>query len=177
MSICAIPANPAALLTAKALGISEATQRLVFKQTKAPSLGQQIRAARRRVAKAERMAANSPTAYQRAVWARVLARFQRDEAELRERAARPVSPLEELKIRADALSAEVAAIGREIARAQDPYDWDAVRREHDQAIANYTANAKAHLDPKPYTPSTDTHTTTWRGQKIDRRPVWRGRKV
>jgi HK97 family phage prohead protease len=64
-SLVSIPANPSALMKAKALGTSEATRRMVFKQTKTLTLGQKVRAARRRVAKAKRVLANSRTDYQR----------------------------------------------------------------------------------------------------------------
>jgi HK97 family phage prohead protease len=87
-SLCSVPANPSALLTAKALGVSEQTIAMVFKQTD----GQRIREARRAVRKAKLKpsAADRRLAHALEVRAKAMAKITEIDAKIaREHAASP----------------------------------------------------------------------------------------
>jgi hypothetical protein len=94
------------------------------------------------------------------------------------RASQPVSPLEGLQVRADALAIEIAQIAAEIRRAQDPWGVHARAAETQTAFTVTQKKIDARLPRKPeYRASDDANSTTWRGERIDHRPVWKGKKV
>ena len=175
VSLVSCPANVDAVSLARSMKISDTTMREAFKQT---TFGEQIRQARRRVALAKSRLANAKTDRERSIHARVLAIFQESERKLVARAAQPVTPLEELEAKANVLSNEMRQIEAEIQRAQDPFGVNARAQETIDAFTRTGKQiATRHPNPKPYVPSANADTTTWRGKKIDQRPTWKGKKV
>jgi hypothetical protein len=151
-SLVAVPANPSALLCAKALGVSKQTIAMIFKQgdqddfvDMGDCVGQMIE---------DGMDPDEAVAFCSVLF--------NEEQRL----------AKALKARARAM-AEVQRIDDQIA---SEYSWsEQKRRQTEKTIEAYTKHAVP--DPKPNTTFDSSSAITWRGQRIDLRPSWRGKKV
>jgi HK97 family phage prohead protease len=81
-SLVSVPANPSALLTAKALGISKETIQKIFKSTETPSTAQRIRDYRRSIRKLKDRIAVATDPKSRATWMRALKHLEQAEREM-----------------------------------------------------------------------------------------------
>jgi hypothetical protein len=81
-SLCAVPANPAALLTAKALGISKDTIQKIFNQSETSSTAQRLRDFRRTIRKLKDRIARETDPKRRATAKRTLANLEKAEREM-----------------------------------------------------------------------------------------------
>jgi HK97 family phage prohead protease len=170
-SLVSVPANPAALLTAKAMGVSRQTIDMVFKQGQ--SLAQRIREYRRSIRGFKDRIAKAPNPKSRASLARALKHLEQGEREL-------VASLDPRTRNADRRRALEEAQDREVDRLVAEYEasWAGqIARQHDEMIAGYTAQALKHRDPPktPHDPNSAPY-GTWRGVKLPG-PTWRGKKV
>jgi hypothetical protein len=192
-SLVSVPANPSALMTCKALGISAATQRLLFKTS---SLGERIRQVRRTIQKTKVAQARASTAKIRETCARSIANLEKYERELSEKFS-PTSTASKIA-RERALKefeSQVQAVQREINSITDDFyarvaagPWGVHAREADnidgftrareqldqrQRLGEAAKKSKTHYDWG------DTSTTRWRGQKVPLKPgqTWQGKKV
>jgi HK97 family phage prohead protease len=150
-SLVATPANPSALLTAKALGISKSTIQKIFKQSEDDFVDMEdcvVQMIEDGMDADEAVAFCSVNQEQRLAKA--------------------------LKAR-DRAMAEVQRIDAQI---ESDYSWSAQKRRHDeQTIAAYTKQAEKHRDPpKPTYDPVNAPYGSWRGQKLPG-PTWRGKKV
>jgi HK97 family phage prohead protease len=150
-SLVATPANPAALLTAKALGVSKQTIQKIFKQSEDDFLDMEdcvVQMIEDGMDADEAVAFCSVNQEQRLAKA--------------------------LKARDRAL-AEVKSIDDQIA---NEYSWtEQRRRQTEKTIANYTRQAGKHRDPPKATYDPDNAPYgSWRGQKLPG-PTWRGKPV
>jgi len=174
-SLCAVPANPSALLTAKALGISPQTISMVFSQSDTSSIAQRIR-------KAKLPQTRADTPHKREVMAHAIRIFEKEEQELRESLAPRMSAADRAaerrlahakEVRARAL-ATIRRIDEQIAREYAASPAGQAKRYHEETIAAFTAHAQHHLDPVK--PTYESYTPTWRGQKLPGL-TWRGKKI
>ncbi|MGZ6316309.1 MAG: HK97 family phage prohead protease [Anaerolineales bacterium] len=133
-SLTSTPANPSALAIARSLGISKATEQLVFTRQTDLTIGQRIRKARQAVRKAKLLQERANTPAARACMARAIAMFEKEERELRTKlravpkqtaAERQAARAREVRAKALAL---IKRIDAQIAEEADPFDWDSVRR-------------------------------------------------
>jgi HK97 family phage prohead protease len=164
VSICAVPANSAALLEAKALGVSKETIAMVFKQD-AETPGERIRRARRTVRRAREMLAKITDPRSRMSLLKAIAHIEaieKDRIAEQEHAALMRSIRER--------------VAREQAEAVAKFNASPLgqqRLEQQRTLAAYSAHAKAHADPpKKSSSSNDDGYPTWRGQKIKPK-AWR----
>jgi HK97 family phage prohead protease len=150
-SLVAVPANPSALLTAKALGVSKQTIAMVFKQSEDDFADMEDCVVQ--------MLDDGMDPDEAVAFCSVL--FNEEQ-----RLAKA------LNARARAM-AEVQRIDDQIA---SEYTWsEQKRRETEKTIEAYTKHAVP--DPKPNTTFDSNTVITWRGQRIDIRPTWKGKKV
>ena len=170
-----MPANPSALLTAKALGISPQTISMVFSQSDTSSIAQRIR-------KAKLPQTRADTPHKREVMAHAIRIFEKEEQELRESLAPRMSAADRAaerrlahakEVRARAL-ATIRRIDEQIAREYAASPAGQAKRYHEETIAAFTAHAQHHLDPVK--PTYESYTPTWRGQKLPGL-TWRGKKI
>jgi HK97 family phage prohead protease len=177
-SLVSVPANPSALLTAKALGISEATQRLIFKQTDF-TIAQRIRKARRAIRKAKLLQERADNPRARAAMARVIAHFEQEKRELC--ASMSPRPSAEDRRRVHAMEVRARAMAQiregDERRAREYAASPAGQQQQHLAdvAAAFEAQAMKHLDPPKKT--FEGQSQIWRGQKVDLRPTWGGKKI
>jgi hypothetical protein len=181
-SLVAVPANPSSLLTAKALGVSQQTIKMVFKQSENLTIGQRIRKTRRSVRKAKLLKEKSDTPAKRRTFARVIALLEKEERELRNQLRlAPKETVQDRQIaRARAIHARAKALVKKIDDriAKEEEAASSFYREHQRQQAEtraaFTAQALKHQDlPKP---TFESYTSTWQGQKLP--PMtWRGKKI
>lgn len=173
ISLVATPANADAVALAKSLKISSATMKLVFKQPGELSLGERIRKARRTIRKAKLLQQKATTPAALASMARAIAIFERQERELLEELRKgPKKSAREVRTQ---VLAALKRIAERIAREEAASPAGQQRRQEAETIAGFSRHASKHLDPPK--PAFDNTTETWRGQKIDRRTPWRGKKI
>jgi HK97 family phage prohead protease len=147
-SLVSVPANPAALLTAKTLGVSKQTIAMVFKSEQDEFMEQCI-------SDLEGEGVEDAEQVCQIIW--------------QERRLEHA-----LKARANAM-AEVKRIDDQIA---SEYSWEEqIRRQREQTIANWTRHALKHRDPpkQPHDPVNAPY-GTWRGVKLPG-PTWRGKPI
>lgn len=180
VSLVSTPANPDALALAKSLRISESTLREVFKSTDELSFGQRLRRARKSAARARLLQERADTPTKRAVMARVIAIFEKEERELRDQLRPGLKPTAEdcrrehaLQVHARALAA-LRRIGELIARAEAASPLGQQRQQQAETLAAFTAQARAHADPPQQ--EFKQPDRTWRGQKLPSL-TWRGEKI
>jgi HK97 family phage prohead protease len=169
-SLVAVPANPSALLTAKALGISEATQRLIFKQTDLTT-GQRIREARRVIQKAKLRLAKATNPKTRAALLRAIAHLEKIGSE--QTAGSLTSEREQMERRVEEsrMALEVAKIVREEMKSAS---WQS-KRHTQEIIEAFTRTAQRLPQDQPK-PTFERSTSTWRGVKLPGL-TWRGKKI
>jgi methylphosphotriester-DNA--protein-cysteine methyltransferase len=181
ISLVSTPANPDALALARSMKISDATLREVFKSTDELTIGQRIRCARKRAAKARRLHELADTSTKRAVLARVIAAFEREEAELREQLRPSLKRTATDRRRAQALEVHAKALAtlREVdERIAMEYLASPLGQKQQQAaetLAAFEAQARAHADPPKQ--KFEQPDQTWRGQKVPHGVMWGGKKV
>jgi HK97 family phage prohead protease len=169
-SLCAVPANPSALLTAKALGVSPATIKMVFKETE----GERIRGARRVIAKLKAQLAIETNPKTRTSMMRAIAQLEKVGSEYTSYTSL-TSEREQMERRLEQsrIDLEVSKLVREEMRTAS---WQK-KRETAQTIGAFTRQAMRHpQDPPPHVPSTGLQ-VRWRGQVIDMRLRWRGKPI
>jgi HK97 family phage prohead protease len=179
-SLCAVPANPSALLTAKALGISRQTIAMIFKPTDTSSTAQRIRKARKGIRKAKALLQQADTPHKRATLQRAIAMFEKEEQQLRASMEPRMTAVDRrlaraLETRAKAL-ATVRRIDERIAAEYDASAAGQAKRHQQEIIEAFTrASNRLPQDPPPFVPSGDGY-GTWRGQKLPG-PLWRGKPI
>jgi HK97 family phage prohead protease len=179
-SLVSVPANPSALLTAKALGVSRQTIAMIFNQTETPSIAQRIRKARKAIRKAKAHLQQADTPHKREVMERVIRHLEKEERELRaslepRQSAADRRLAHALEVRAKAL-ATVRRIDERIAREYEASPAGQKQRQHEETLANFTRaqQRSAPQDPPPFVPKGDYG--TWRGVKL-LGPTWRGKPI
>ena len=172
-SLCAVPANPSALLTAKALGISKDTIQKIFKPTETSSNAQRIRDFRRTIRKLKDRIAREANAKSRASMVRALKHLEDAE---REMCASLDPRMRDADRRQQVRSAEDREIDRLIADYEASWTGQQERRTA-ETIEAWTRHALKHRDPpKPTYDADSAPYGTWRGQKLPG-PLWRGKPV
>jgi hypothetical protein len=172
-SLVSVPANPAALLTAKALGISRETIAKVFKPSDSSSTAQRIREFRRSIQRFKDRIARETNPKIHASMTRALKALERAEREM-------VASLSDVDRRQDSRERTQEALDRIVDQQIAEYEssWEGqLQRQHDEIIANFTDQALKHRDP-PKTPhdSVNAPHGTWRGVPLPP-PTWRGKRV
>jgi HK97 family phage prohead protease len=170
-SVCAIPANPQALLQAQAMGISRETIQRVFKTEE--SVGERIRSTRRVIAKLKARLATETRPHYRAILMKSITLLGREETE---RLLATTIELERAKLtqqmEENATALEVSRLVREEMKSAS---WQK-KRQNAEIIAGFTRTAmNLPQDPPPSAPSGHSH-GTWRGQKLPG-PTWRGKPI
>jgi hypothetical protein len=173
-----VPANPSALLTAKALGVSKQTIAMIFKQTETSSIAQRIRKARRAVRKAKALQAKADTPVKRASMQRAIAYFEKQERELRaglepRQTAADRRHSRALEVRARAL-ATIRRIDERIAREYAASPAGQQKQQEAETLAMFEAQARNHVDPVE--PTIEGQSQTWRGVKLPGL-TWRGKRI
>ena len=184
-SLVAVPANPSALLTAKALGISEATQRLIFKQSENLTIAQRIRKVRRAIQNAKLQQERAKTPAVRAAMAHAIRIFEREKRELLaslppQPSAAP-RPSAEDRRRAHALEVRARAIAT-LKRVDDRIAAEYAAspagqsKRHTQETIEAFTRANQRLPQDQPKPTYERYTPTWRGVKLPGL-TWRGKKI
>jgi len=148
-SLVSVPANPSALLTAKALGVSKATIAMVFKQSDEQDFMEEC------ISNLEDQGVDDAEAVCAIMW-------------------------EESAATAAVRARTIAVLNKVDARLAREYEASAAgqaKRHTEETIANFTRTQQRLVphDPPPYVPNGQY--VTWRGQKIDLRMTWRGKKI
>lgn len=179
-SLTSTPANPSALAIARSLGISKATEQLVFAKPTDLTIGQRIRKARRAVRKAKLLQERAETPAKRQIMARAIAAYEKEERALKcaLRAVPKKTPADRQAARAREVRARALAlierIDAQIAREEAATPLGQQRQYEAETLAAFEAHAEKHLDPPAQ--KFDKSAVTWRGQRLPGL-TWRGKKI
>jgi hypothetical protein len=199
VSVCSVPANSSALAIARSMKISRATMATVF--TNGSLVSQHIAQARKAVAQQQHQYSAAIATIERRIeglWLRIgeAVTEQEQQALIKqlktaEKAAALITP-EHLRTADQRLLLRVSALKAERERNDDPWGIAAAKRESE---ANYRRAgrkmeqeymeyliANPHVQPEIPRPGTKSspssgNIVTWRGQRIDITPTWRGKKI
>lgn len=185
-SVVSIPANAnATLLQCRSLGISPEVQRVLFKDLTPYERTKQARAKARRMKALAAVQGNTKAIE---VYARVVAILDKELRELGPAKTKTPDARANLQRALDAIyrikeqevQREIEAYHRSAAGQQQQHQKETIeaftrtaRRREAEHIAMLKREGR-YVDPNP--PASSGNTVVWRGQKIDLRPSWRGKK-
>jgi HK97 family phage prohead protease len=180
-SLVSVPANPSALLTAKALGISKETSQKIFKSTETSSNAQRLRDYPRSIRNLKDRIARETNPKSRASMMRSLGHLEKAEREMSASLQSGMSDADRRRASQQLRARAEAAQDREIDRLIAEYEnsWAGqMQRQRDETIENWTrAQQRMGIpqDPPPFVPSEGGY-GTWRGVKLPG-PKWRGKPI
>jgi HK97 family phage prohead protease len=175
-SVVSIPANENALMRCRSLGISNETQRLLFKETS--SIAQRIRGYRRSIRNLKDRVARETNPKTRASFTRAIAHLEKAEREMIASLQPRMSDADRKRAHSQEVRAKAEALLKRIddrLMAEYEASWEGqLQRQRDGIEAR---RWRAPQDPpKPTHDSRNAPYGTWRGVKLPG-PTWRGKPI
>jgi HK97 family phage prohead protease len=181
ISLVSTPADGNAVALAKSLKISDATMREVFKRSEDLTVGGRVRRARVTVRKARAMLAKTTNERHRMSLMRAIAYLEKEDRERTAESRKLDREREKQVARTAAEEREQLEVARIVNEERASPAWQKKKAEA-EAIAAFTrtqARLERQATPKPEKSyrTSEEGVVRWRGQKIDPRSTWKGKKV